>query len=60
MRHSAQGVHKEYKNHADGSDTVVLFIHGIQGSPQQFDYMVDALKGTYSIQIYSFPGMAEP
>ncbi len=48
--------HAEYHYRSETSDTVVVFIHGIQGSPLQFDYMVEALNGLYSIENLLLPG----
>ncbi len=48
--------HIEYHFKAETSDTVIVFIHGIQGSPLQFDYMTEKLSGRYSIENLLLPG----
>ncbi len=48
--------HAEFRYKSEGSDTVVVFIHGIQGSPLQFDYLIQRLNGTYSIENLLLPG----
>lgn len=35
--------HKEYKSIATGSDTAILFIHGILGTPDHFDNLIPLL-----------------
>lgn len=41
--------HREYRRNVPGSDTVVLFIHGIQGSPDQFSPLYPAVPEDCSI-----------
>ncbi len=48
--------HLEYNYKSKTSDTVIVFIHGIQGSPLQFDFMIEKLNGTYSIENLLLPG----
>lgn len=48
--------HAEYSYKAQKSDTVIVFIHGIQGSPLQFDFMIESLNGLYSIENLLLPG----
>ncbi|SHI16753.1 Serine aminopeptidase, S33 [Sporobacter termitidis DSM 10068] len=48
--------HLEYHYRLKTSDTVIVFIHGIQGSPLQFDYLIKKLHGTYSIENLLLPG----
>ncbi|NLO48316.1 MAG: alpha/beta fold hydrolase [Clostridiales bacterium] len=48
--------HCEYHYKSEGSDTVVVFVHGIEGSPAQFDYMIEKLNGAYSIENLLLPG----
>jgi carboxylesterase len=48
--------HVEYRYKAESSDTVVVFVHGIQGSPLQFDFLVHGLNGLYSIENLLLPG----
>lgn len=48
--------HCEYHYKSNTSDTVIVFIHGIQGSPLQFDYMIEKLNGSYSIENILLPG----
>ncbi len=40
--------HKEYRREVPGSDAVVLFIHGIQGSPCQFEFLYPAIPESWS------------
>ncbi len=48
--------HSAYYYKAEASDTVIVFVHGIQGSPQQFDFMIKALNKAYSIENLLLPG----
>jgi esterase/lipase len=48
--------HQPISSHVPGSDTAVLMIHGIQGSPDQFDFLIEALSGQYTIQTLLLPG----
>lgn len=48
--------HVEYLYTLQTSDTVIVFVHGIQGSPLQFDYFIQRLKGSYSIESLLLPG----
>lgn len=41
--------HEEYRRHVDGSKTIVLFIHGILGSPDQFNALYSAVPESCSI-----------
>lgn len=41
--------HREFRKEISGSDTVVLFIHGIQGSPDQFEFLYPAVPEDWSI-----------
>ncbi len=41
--------HREYRREVPGSDSVVLFIHGIQGSPDQFEFLYSAVPEDWSI-----------
>lgn len=41
--------HKEYVRKVNGADTVVLLIHGIVGTPRQFDPLLDMFPGNWSI-----------
>lgn len=50
------GGHTEYHYKAEGCGTVVVFIHGIEGSPVQFDFMIEKLNGAYSIENLLLPG----
>ena len=50
-----QTVHSEYK-YKSSSDTVLVFTHGIQGSPMQFNKIINSLKGEYSIENLLLPG----
>lgn len=51
--------HAEYRYRAESSDTVIVFVHGIQGSPRQFDFLVRGLGGLYSIENLLLPGHGE-
>jgi methanogenic corrinoid protein MtbC1 len=42
--------HSEFHYKSDASDTVVIFTHGILGSPLQFDFMIEKLSGRFSIE----------
>ena len=48
--------HRPIFMEAPGSDTAVLMIHGIQGSPDQFTFLVEALAGQYTVQTLLLPG----
>ena len=48
--------HIEYHFKSAASETVIVFIHGIQGSPLQFDYIINKLNGLYSIENLLLPG----
>ena len=48
--------HIEYHFKAETSDAVIVFIHGIQGSPLQFDFIIEKLNGAYSIENLLLPG----
>ncbi|HHT86423.1 MAG TPA: alpha/beta fold hydrolase [Clostridiales bacterium] len=48
-------IHKEYSHKAQ-SDTCIVFVHGIQGSPWQFNYLIDALDNKYSVENLLLPG----
>jgi carboxylesterase len=48
--------HMEYRYKSESSDTVIVFVHGIQGSPLQFDFLVERLKGLYSVENLLLPG----
>ncbi|MDP4152498.1 MAG: alpha/beta hydrolase [Bacillota bacterium] len=48
--------HIEYHYKLEKSDTVIVFIHGIQGSPLQLDYLIQMLNGLYSIENLLLPG----
>jgi carboxylesterase len=48
--------HIEYHYKSKTSETVIVFIHGIQGSPSQFDYLIQMLNGSYSIENLLLPG----
>ena len=48
--------HSEYHYKSETSDTVIVFIHGIQGSPLQFDFLIETLNGIYSIENLLLPG----
>lgn len=41
--------HKAYIRKVDGADTAVLLIHGIVGTPRQFDGLLDLFPGNWSI-----------
>lgn len=41
--------HKEYISEIPGCHTVVLFIHGISGSPNQFSFIAESFKGRFSV-----------
>ncbi len=41
--------HREYRRELPQSDTVVLFIHGIQGSPDQFEFLYNSVPKDWSI-----------
>ncbi len=41
--------HKAYIREVSGSDTAILFIHGILGTPDHFDKLVDAVPGEWSV-----------
>lgn len=41
--------HTEYRRELPGSDSAVLFIHGIQGSPDQFEPFYDSVPHDWSI-----------
>lgn len=51
--------HSEYCYNASDSDTVVVFIHGLLGSPLQFTYLIDKLSGMYSVVNLLLPGHGE-
>ena len=42
-------MHKEYIHEVDGSDTVVLFIHGILGSPDMFNKYIEQMPSEWSV-----------
>lgn len=48
--------HTEYHYKSNTSDTVIVFIHGIQGSPLQFEFMIETLNRAYSIENLLLPG----
>ncbi len=48
--------HTEYQYKSATSDTVIVFVHGINGSPLQFEFLVESLNGTYSIENLLLPG----
>jgi len=48
--------HSEYHYKSEKSDTVIVFVHGIQGSPLQFDFLIETLKESYSIENLLLPG----
>ncbi|NLA86877.1 MAG: alpha/beta hydrolase [Clostridiales bacterium] len=50
------GDHSEFCLKLNNSDTVIVFIHGILGSPLQFHYLVDLLKSAYSVENLLLPG----
>lgn len=50
--------HKTYSR-ITNADTIVLFVHGIQGSPLQFQYMVSALPGCIDYMCILLPGHGE-
>jgi len=41
--------HREFRRELPGSTSVVLFIHGIQGSPDQFEFLYDSVPAHWSI-----------
>lgn len=41
--------HTAYRTEVPGADTVVLFVHGILGTPDHFDRLVEMVPGEYSI-----------
>ena len=47
--------HKEYSSHID-SNIVVLFVHGIMGSPEMFRVYTEKLEGKYSYESLLLPG----
>jgi len=51
-----ENMHSEYQYTSEKSDTVIVFIHGIQGSPLQFNYLIEGLNGSYSIENLLLPG----
>lgn len=48
--------HAEYSYKAQGTGTLVIFIHGIQGSPAHFKFIIERLDGKYSIENLLLPG----
>ncbi|NMA24689.1 MAG: alpha/beta hydrolase [Clostridiales bacterium] len=50
------GAHMEFCFKARQSDTVIVFVHGILGSPSQFSYMIDKLGGIFSVENLLLPG----
>ncbi|MGI5971848.1 MAG: alpha/beta hydrolase [Oscillospiraceae bacterium] len=48
--------HREYRYRCRCSDTVIVFTHGILGSPLQFEDMVEKLGGSYSVENLLLPG----
>lgn len=42
-------LHKEYIHLVEGSDTVVLFIHGILGSPDMFNIYIEKIPKEWSV-----------
>lgn len=48
--------HVEYRYRPEASGTVIVFVHGIMGSPLQFEYMIQKLNGAYSIENLLLPG----
>jgi carboxylesterase len=50
------GAHSEFCFKARHSDTVIVFVHGILGSPSQFSYMLDKLGGVFSVENLLLPG----
>ncbi len=50
------GDHSEFCLKLNHSETVIVFIHGILGSPSQFKYYIDTLEGRYSIENLLLPG----
>lgn len=49
-------MHKEYFYKNANSDTAVLFIHGILGSPNSFADLIRALKNRYTVLALLLPG----
>ncbi len=50
------GKHKEYRYRSENKATVLVFVHGIHGSPRQFDDLIELLGGRYSIENLLLPG----
>lgn len=50
------GDHSELCYKAYQSDTVIVFIHGILGSPSQFAFFLDKLDGAFSVENLLLPG----
>jgi carboxylesterase len=51
-----EGNHAEYSHRSETKNTVLVFVHGIHGSPRQFDELIEALGGRYSIENLLLPG----
>lgn len=49
-------IHREYKRIVKGSDTAVLFIHGIMGTPYQFRELVPLVSESWSVHNLLLPG----
>ena len=47
--------HVEYRYRSEASETVIVFVHGIHGSPLQFEHMIQKLNGAYSIENLLLP-----
>ncbi len=43
----------------DNKATAILFVHGIQESPAQFQWMIDQLPHGYAMKMYYWRGMGE-
>jgi carboxylesterase len=50
------GIHLEYCYKAQHSDTVIVFIHGILGSPSQFAFLLGKLNSAFSVENLLLPG----
>ena len=50
-------IHQQYICHCENTDTVIVFIHGILGSPLQFDFIIPVAQAYgYSIVNLLLPG----
>lgn len=49
MNQEVKILHKEYIRSVEGSDTVVLFIHGILGSPDMFNKYIEQMPKEWSV-----------